>query len=56
MPQYDYRCERCHRRFSVRLTITEHEKRAGRLRCPRCGSRAVRHLIESVFVTTARKS
>lgn len=58
MPQYDYRCDRCRKAFTVSLSITEYEKRARghKIKCPKCGSTAVRHVIESVFVTTSRKS
>ena len=27
MPQYEYRCEACRRTVTLRLSITEHEKR-----------------------------
>lgn len=58
MPQYDYRCERCHKAFTVSLSISVHEQQARRhrIKCPKCGSTVVKHVIESVFVTTSRKS
>ncbi|MBI4622735.1 MAG: zinc ribbon domain-containing protein [Verrucomicrobia bacterium] len=58
MPQYDYKCESCKRKFTVKLSIIEHEEqdRKHKIKCPKCTSTEVRHLIESVFVTTSKKS
>jgi putative FmdB family regulatory protein len=54
MPVYEYECKKCGREFSVVMTLEEHGKR--KVKCPKCESKDVRHLIESVFVTTSRKS
>ncbi|NLY53077.1 MAG: zinc ribbon domain-containing protein [Firmicutes bacterium] len=34
MPEYDFRCPQCGKRFTVRTSIAEREK----VRCPACGS------------------
>ena len=58
MPQYDYKCQSCKRRFTVKLSISEYveQDRKHKIQCPKCNSTEVRHLIESVFVTTSKKS
>ena len=58
MPQYEYRCQRCENEFTVNLSMTDHETqdRKHKIRCPKCQSTEVKHLIESVFVTTSKKS
>ncbi len=58
MPEYDYRCENCRNAFTVRHSIAEHEKKEKKhqVRCPKCDSAKVRRVIQSVFVTTSRKS
>jgi putative FmdB family regulatory protein len=37
MPAYQYRCEKCGKKFERTETISEHE--ALRLKCPKCGSK-----------------
>lgn len=58
MPEYEYRCEACQEEFTVKLSVKEHVKqdRQHEVHCPRCGSTDVKHVIESFYVTTARKS
>ncbi len=54
MPTYDYRCEKCHKAFSMVLTIKKHDER--RILCPRCGSRAVRQQIRTFYAITSHKA
>ena len=54
MPDYEYECKKCGHHFSLIMSIDEHEKK--KVRCPQCQSTEVKHLIESVFVTTSKKS
>ena len=58
MPEYDYKCESCKSKFTVQLSMSEHEKKARkhRIRCPKCESTDVRHSIEPFSVMTAKKS
>jgi putative FmdB family regulatory protein len=58
MPDYDYRCERCECEFTVHSSIAEHDQQTKKhdVHCPKCGSTDVRHLIESIYVTTSKKS
>lgn len=54
MPTYDYRCEKCNRRFSITCTISEHDKK--KATCPKCGSRQVKQQISTFFAVTSNKS
>lgn len=54
MPTYDYRCEKCHKRFSLVLTMKEHERR--RITCPKCASRVVKQEIRPFFAITSHKA
>lgn len=58
MPQYDYHCEHCENEFTLDLSIAEHERKEKEreIRCPKCNSSAVKHVIQSINVTTSRKS
>lgn len=58
MPEYHYECRSCGNEFTLELSIAEHEQKdkAGEIHCPKCESREVKHVIESVFVTTSKKS
>lgn len=58
MPIYDYECKDCGKEFNVVTSITEHEKqqKQKKVRCPKCHSKDVRPVYESVFVTTSKKS
>lgn len=45
MPLYEYRCEDCHRKFSLLMGVTmEKVKRV----CPKCGSLKLTKLISQV--------
>ncbi len=54
MPTYDYRCTKCHKRFSLRMSMSEHD--AKKIRCPKCKSTRVEQQFESCFVVTSKKS
>ena len=54
MPTYEYECRNCGNIFSEVLTVHEHDDK--KVRCPKCNSEDVKHVIEPVFVTTPRKS
>ncbi|MBI5711586.1 MAG: zinc ribbon domain-containing protein [Candidatus Eisenbacteria bacterium] len=54
MPSYDYRCEKCHKSFSVVLSLKQHD--AKKVACPKCGSRVVKQRISSFFAITSRKA
>ena len=58
MPSYDYECKTCGHEFSEVKSIEEHDRDVAehKVRCPKCGSDDVKHVIEASFVTTSRKS
>jgi putative FmdB family regulatory protein len=54
MPTYDYMCKKCGKKFNLVMSIGEHDKR--RVRCPKCSSQQVGHLVEPFFAVTSKKS
>ena len=54
MPTYQYRCEKCGKRFERAETISEHE--AVKPQYPKCGSKKVTFVPGHVFVVTSKKS
>ena len=54
MPRYEYRCEACGRKVTLRLSVTEHEKH--RQACPKCGSKKLTQLISTFLTQTSRKA
>jgi putative FmdB family regulatory protein len=50
----EYECKQCGHEFSAFLSLDERKKK--KVRCPKCDSTDVKHVIESVFVTTSKKS
>ena len=54
MPTYDYKCKKCNKKYSIVMTISEHEKK--RPKCPKCGSTSGEQLITSFVAKTSKKS
>jgi putative FmdB family regulatory protein len=54
MPTYQYRCEKCGKKFERTETISEHE--AMKSKCPKCGSKKVTFVPGNVYVVTSKKS
>ncbi len=54
MPTYDYRCPGCKKKFSLMLSIKEHDTK--KVKCPKCGSAKIDQLITSFMTKTSRKS
>ncbi len=54
MPSYDFVCEKCKKKFTLFLTISEYEKT--KFRCPKCKSTKVKQQISTFQVQTSRKS
>lgn len=48
MPIYDYLCPACHNRVSLRLTYAEYGTKA--VRCPVCGGKDLKRLINRVRI------
>lgn len=45
MPLYEYRCQKCRRRFSLLVGVTAEK---APLRCPRCGSGRATKLVSRI--------
>ncbi|HXY70809.1 MAG TPA: zinc ribbon domain-containing protein [Gemmatimonadales bacterium] len=54
MPTYEYRCEKCGKRFAVIERISDHTGRPPA--CPKCRSRATRQLPAAFYAKTVKKS
>jgi putative FmdB family regulatory protein len=54
MPHYEYLCTACNKKFSVVLTLEEHEK--GKVKCPKCGGTKVEQQWAAFYATTSKKS
>ncbi len=54
VPHYEYLCSACSKKFSIVLTLAEHEK--GEVKCPKCGSAKVEQQWAAFYATTSKKS
>jgi putative FmdB family regulatory protein len=54
MPTYEYLCPKCKKKFTVILSIRDHD--AGKAKCPKCGGKKLEQLITSFQTKTSRKS
>ena len=54
MPVYEYLCEKCHHRFSVKMSMTEHEQQA--VKCQACKGKKVIPQFSTFYVMTSKKS
>jgi putative FmdB family regulatory protein len=54
MPSYEYRCPKCNKKFTLILSIGEHD--VGKVKCPKCGGKKLQQLITAFQVKTSRKS
>jgi putative FmdB family regulatory protein len=55
MPTYEYRCKKCNKVFSLKMTISEYEKRKS-VKCAYCKSSSVKRIFSSFSAVTSRKS
>ncbi len=54
MSTYEYQCQSCKKRFTLTLSIAQHETE--RVKCPKCKSTRVRQAITPFFAQTSKKS
>jgi len=54
VPTYEYQCEKCDKKFSVKQSISEHGRDT--VLCPKCKDRKVRQLVTMFTTKTSRKS
>lgn len=55
MPEYDYLCNNCGRKFAVFFSFKELEAKPT-VKCPHCQSDQVKKLITGFFAKTSKKS
>lgn len=55
MPVYEYKCEKCRRKFDVVASIAEKESGLNPV-CPQCGSRRVRQVFGRFTVLAGSKT
>lgn len=54
MPNYEYRCLNCKRRFEVYLSYSEYGERS--LQCPHCGSQEIKRRIGRIRIARSEES
>ena len=54
MPTYDFKCEKCNKKFTLIISLSEYEKK--KFRCPKCKSTRVKQQITSFQAVTSKKS
>jgi putative FmdB family regulatory protein len=54
MPTYQYRCDKCGKKFERSETISE--QGTPKAKCPKCGGTKVSQIPGNVFVMTSKKS
>lgn len=54
MAVYDYKCEKCRKKFTITMPITEHGTK--KIKCPKCKSVKVAQVVQPFFVQTSKKS
>lgn len=54
MPDYEYQCAECGKRFILTLSIKEHENQE--VKCPDCKTKNVKPILSSFFAKTSKKS
>ena len=54
MPTYDFICEKCNKKFTLIISLSEYEKK--KFRCPKCKSTRVKQQISSFQTVTSKKS
>jgi putative FmdB family regulatory protein len=53
MPAYEFRCEKCKKAFTEKLTFKQYDQH--KVKCPKCGGNCVQ-VISSTFAKTSKKS
>ncbi len=54
MPQYEFLCLACDKKFSLFLTLAERDKQE--IKCPECGSTKVEQQWAAFYAVTGKKS
>jgi putative FmdB family regulatory protein len=57
MPSYEFRCDKCRKRFELTYNLTEYERAVKKkIKCPKCASTKVLRQISAFEVKTSKKS
>lgn len=54
MPNYEYKCLACNKKFTLTFTIEEHGKR--KVKCIKCNSTKVKPIMGTFYAKTSKKS
>ena len=54
MPSDDFRCPSCKKQFSLRMPITERDRK--QIKCPKCASSKIEPVFSAFFAKTSRKA
>ena len=54
MPTYEYLCRKCGKKFTVVMSMTEHDR--DQVRCPDCKSQQVVQQFSVFYAKTSKKS
>jgi len=54
MPNYEFRCQKCNKKYSLTLSIKERDEE--KFKCPKCGSRKREPVFGGFYAKTSKKS
>lgn len=54
MPDYEFRCQKCKKKFTEKLTFQQYDQH--KVKCPKCGSTTVEPVVHATFAKTSKKS
>lgn len=54
MPNYEFRCQKCNKKYALTLSIREREEE--KFKCPKCGSRKNLPVFGGFYAKTSKKS
>ena len=52
MPTYQFRCEKCNKRFEQTITLAEYDKK--NFKCPKCKSKKVKQELTAFAPNTSK--
>jgi len=54
MPNYEFQCQNCKKKYAVSLSVKEREEK--KHKCPKCGSRKSQPVFGGFYAKTSKKS
>lgn len=54
MPNYEFRCLQCNKKYSLFMTVKEREE--NKQKCPKCNSRKSEPVFGNIYAKTSKKS